>query len=376
MRLLDRYFLRELLVPLAFCVGGFLVIYLAADVLTRMEDFHGKKFTGANILTWYLISLPAFVVQVMPISLLLSLLFTLSAHAKNHEITAVRAAGVSLWRLAAPYFAVGFVCSLGVLALNELWIPDIDQKTEAIEESHLAAKDIAKRRVIRDFGFSCAPEGVPRMWLVGAYDPVTGDMTKVQLDWVRSDGTRRWLAADAARFTNSVWTFVNAVEFHENPMLNVNLAPVLRTNLLTLKELSETPDEIRSAVKISQRLNGGRKTRGVDLPVSDIRDYLRLHPKPTPAEQNWIYTNLHGRLALPWACLVVVLIALPFGAASGRRNVFMGVAGSIAICFAYFVLQQVGIALGVAGIVPSWLGGWMPNLIFAATGIWLTARVR
>jgi lipopolysaccharide export system permease protein len=72
----------------------------------------------------------------------------------------------------------------------------------------------------------------------------------------------------------------------------------------------------------------------------------------------------------------VVLIAIPFGAASGRRNLFFGVAGSIFICFTFFVLQQVGLALGLGGRLPPWLAAWLPNLIFGAAGLWMTARVR
>ena len=375
MRVLDRYLLRELLVPLGFCLSGFLVFYLSADVLFNLGDFHAKKLTGADILEWYAVSAPEFFVQVFPISLLLALLFALTAHAKNNEITAMRAAGISLWRLAAPYFVTGILGSLLVLALNELWLPDIGVRTESIEQRHLMPSGGAARRFVKDFGFSCSPEGTPRTWLVGAYDLETGDMTKVQLDWVRRDGTRRWLAADSAWFTNSAWTFFNVVEFRENPAQNVNLAPAFRTNLLVLPEVTETPEEIRSAVRISQRRTAGN-TGKVDLSVAEILDYLRLHPKPTRAERNWIHTKLHGRLATPWTCLVVVFIALPFGAASGRRNVFFGVAGSIAICFAFFVVQQIGLAFGVAGWLPPWLAGWLPNLVFGGGGAWLTSRVR
>ena len=87
-------------------------------------------------------------------------------------------------------------------------------------------------------------------------------------------------------------------------------------------------------------------------------------------------TQLHTRIAGYWTCLVVVLIALPFGAASGRRNAFVGVAASIFICFGYFVASRLGLALGTAGHLPPLLAGWLPNLIFAATGVWLTQRIR
>jgi lipopolysaccharide export LptBFGC system permease protein LptF len=71
-----------------------------------------------------------------------------------------------------------------------------------------------------------------------------------------------------------------------------------------------------------------------------------------------------------------VVIAIPFAAGSGRRNVFVGVAASIVIFFAYYMLQQVGLAFGEAGRVPPWLGAWLPNIVFATVGLIMTTRVR
>jgi lipopolysaccharide export LptBFGC system permease protein LptF len=149
----------------------------------------------------------------------------------------------------------------------------------------------------------------------------------------------------------------------------------LQTNLLAFPQFSETPEQIKSEVRLSTSivLRGARKA---DIPIAEILAYLRLHPNLSRADHCWLYTKLHGRLAAPWTCLVVVLIAIPFGAASGRRNLFVGVAGSIFICFTYFVLLQVGLALGTGGYVPPWLSAWFPNLSFGLVGLWLTATVR
>ena len=81
-------------------------------------------------------------------------------------------------------------------------------------------------------------------------------------------------------------------------------------------------------------------------------------------------------MAAPFTCLAVVLIALPFGARSGRHNVFVGVAGSIFICFAYFILQRVSVGLGVAGYLPPVVAAWLPNILFGGAGIALMFRVR
>jgi lipopolysaccharide export LptBFGC system permease protein LptF len=164
-------------------------------------------------------------------------------------------------------------------------------------------------------------------------------------------------------------------EFREAADPNDAPVPVARTNVLAMPEFSETPEEINSEIKIQESMTIGT-TKKADVPIRDILNYLRLHPTPSRGYQFWLYTKLEGRLAAPWTCVVVVLIAIPFGAAGGRRNVYVGVASSIIICFAYFVLLQLGLALGTSGRLPAWLAAWLPNMSFGLAGLWLTARVR
>ena len=89
-----------------------------------------------------------------------------------------------------------------------------------------------------------------------------------------------------------------------------------------------------------------------------------------------LMTQFHGRVAQPWTCMVVVLMALPFGVVTGRRNVFVGVAGSVGICFFYFVLLRWGLALGTAGQIPPVLAAWLPNIVFGCTGLGLLLKIR
>ena len=190
MRLLDRYLLRELLTPLFFCVSGILVLCLVFDIFANYDTFLELKLSVREMLIWQLISLPTYFVLVFPITLLLALLYALTTHARHHEITAIRAAGVSLWRLGAPYFAVGLLGSLLVFALNELWIPDTETRTEVIAQRHLTTGAAATNQLVRDFGFTCAPTGAPRTWLVGVYDPDSGEMPA----FISGQMQRPWLS--------------------------------------------------------------------------------------------------------------------------------------------------------------------------------------
>jgi lipopolysaccharide export system permease protein len=372
MRLLDRYLLRELLLPLAFCLCGFVLFYITLDLFSQLNEFRNKGLSAAEVAEYYLVTTPDSLATILPVALLLALLYSLTNHARHNEITAIRAAGVSLWRLSAPYFAVGFAATVALAALNEFWLPDMDQRADRILDRHALGQPVqSASRVLRNFGFTNGRDR--RTWQIGIYDPLRCEMTDPKVDWDLPDGTHRELIAQRAVWTNQAWTFFGVVEnTYGGGALTNRFLP---TNAIARPDFSETPEIIASEIKISGRI-GQRLGKKAELPLLEIFDYLRLHPDLKPTNAAWLYTRLHTRMADPWRCLIVVLIALPFGAASGRRNVVVGVAASIVIGFAYFVCQQMSTGLGSGGHLPPWLAAWAPNLIATALGIWLILRVR
>jgi lipopolysaccharide export system permease protein len=376
MRLLDRYLLRELLSPLGYCLGGFLIFWISFDLFNELSDLQENKLRFGDIVEYYAVKSPEFLVEVLPIALLLALLYTLTNLSRHHELTAIRSAGVSLWRLSLPYFGVGLVATAALFLMNEFWVPDSADRAEQIMTRRLTVQQrAAEKHLVRDLGLSNARDR--RTWYAGVYNLQSAEMWNVQINLTLADGGRRRLLAERAVRTNGVWTLFKVREFLERPGVNAQPVPGLQAAVLEMPELTETPEEIESELKISQRLARSiRKARDADLPISEILDYLRFHPNPLEKDRPWLYTKLHGRLAAPWTCMVVVLIAIPFGAAAGRRNIFVGVASSIFICFGFFVVLQLGLALGAGGKLPAWLGAWLPNLVFGTVGLWLTARAR
>ena len=375
MRLLDRYLLRELLVPFAYCLTGFWIFWTAFDMFADIEDFQEGGLGFLDFAKYYAIKTPELLVVVLPVALLLSLLYALTTHARHQELTAMRAAGIGLWRIALPYLAVGFILSLAVFAMNELWLP---HSLDATEEILQGKKKSARGQTWeRKLGFANTRHN--RTWLIEAYNTATHVMLRPFVEWKLDTGTLLQIWAERAVYQRGNWVFTNVQE-RTFPAIRGEYPTVLETNLLVMEEFSETPSEIASAIKIS-RIDDYKSAKRAQLSIREILNYKRLHVRQDsrPRTMNtmaMLDTKLHGRLAAPWTCLVVVLIALPFGAISGRRNVFVGVASSIVICFAYFVLMQVGLGLGAGGYIPPSLAAWSPNAFFAFAGIFLTFRLR
>lgn len=484
MRLLDRYLLRELLLPLGVCLGGFLVFWIAFDLFNELRNFQEEHATLSGIVQLYVIRMPDLLLTILPVGELLGLLYALTRLTRHNEITAIRAAGISLWRIALPYFVLGILLSGGLYWLNEEAAPHAAEREEQLRASWLDPQASESARLWRaNVNFQNPTER--RAWSIGRFNVATFELEQPRVDMYLPKEAFRELTATSARWTNGAWSLTNGLELlhrfagdpapasriqrrlsasdlpspsesiarWEGSNILVSNVLVLRTNLaftntvsrqgwkvaefaptnaelkdlssaeplgtgarrlimaeravwtngmwrflnareflyrsgtddlpfdqtfteLDLPELSETPEIIKSEVRVSSLLTRATVIRKPQLSVAEVRDYQRLHPRLSVRDRALLDTVLHARLAGPWTCLVVVLIAIPFSVPSGRRNVFYGVAGSIALAFGYFVLQRVGFALGQSQAAPAWLAAWLPNFFFGLLGLVLTARVR
>ena len=372
MRLLDRYLLRELLIPFGYCLSGFFIFWITFDLFGELTEFQNHKLKGLEVAHYYLIKTPETFVTVLPIALLLAMLYALTNHARYQELTAMRAAGISLWRLALPYFGLGFILSLCLFAVNELWVPRSVRLAEQILNRHQPNRAGSNsEQWERKLGFTNTRQN--RKWFIEAYNVTTHEMFHPHVEWILATGTRWEISSERAFFEDGHWIFTNVQE-RIFPAAQGVFPAMSQTNLLVMEDFREAPEDIQNFIKVS-KISGFREARKAQLSIREILD-LQRGASQDPKKKALLDTKLHGRLAAPWTCLVVVLIALPFGAATGRRNVFVGVASSILICFTFFVLSQFGLALGAGKVLPPWVAAWMPNLFFAVGGTWMIWRVR
>ena len=375
MRLLDRYLLREFATPFFYCFFGFYVFWVSFDLLAQLDAFQRTKLSSGDVLMYYVLKMPDQFGVVIPVALLLGLLYALTQHSRYNELTAMRAAGIGLWRLSLPYFAVAVMLAVVTFATNEIWLPDSIAAAQrflgVVQDGKIKGAD---RNILRNVGFSNTAKN--RRWFIESYNLRSHEMVRPRVEWTLVTGTRREVSAERGFWNGEAWVFTNVQELVYPPIKGALPGPPIETNILVWSELSETPAEVESEIKIA-RINSSdlRQIRKAQFSIKEILDYQARNPGKGD-KSRVLDTKLHGRMAAPFTCIVVVLIALPFGAITGRRNVFVGVASSVVICFAYFVLVQVALALGTGGYIAPWLGAWGPNLLFAITGFALTWRLR
>ncbi len=367
--MLDRYLLRELLVPLGYCLGGFLIFYIAFDLIFQINRFLDAHLLFFDIVEYYVVTLPELLAeQVLPVSLLLALLYATTNHSRYNELTAMRAAGISLWRLAMPYFATGAAFGLGVFLIGEFWLSSADDRAKMILDRRQA--DASERGQATRLTFH--NDATHRDWTISRFNRATGELLHPVIEIHMQDGSAQTLAAERADFHDGKWSFYNVT----NWVQATNSAFPISTNYAKVTlDLPETPAWIRSEIKF-HTFRSADAAKGPKFSMGEIRDFLKLHPQIEKDKKARLLTQFQARLAAPFTCLAVVLIALPFGARTGRHNVFVGVASSIFICFAYFIMQKISYGLGLGGFLPPFLAAWLPNIVCGGTGLILLSRVR
>lgn len=388
MRLLDRYFLRELLIPFVYCLCGLFVFWLTFNLLDDLEDFQKANLATADVGVYYLHKMPELLAVVVPVALLLAMMHSLTNHSRHNEFIAARAAGVGVWRFSAVYCFVGLICSALLFCINESWGARDDLSIEALQAQRHAEPG-AKHEALWSRKWFFKNHATGREWMIEEYNRHTTEMIGAHINWRLGEGASgQWngwplsegviidLKAESGCFVDGVWTFKNVWLQHRNPS-QPEAQSYWQTNypLLKVPQFTETPRQLRSQIRISQ-LKNIQLAKEASVSLREIADYLALHPDLSPEERARLDTQYHGRLARPLRCLVVAFIAFPFGATAGRRNAFAGVAGSVFLCFAYFVLMRFGLTLGTGGSVPPWLGAWLPNILFSSAAGLMIAKMR
>jgi lipopolysaccharide export system permease protein len=85
---------------------------------------------------------------------------------------------------------------------------------------------------------------------------------------------------------------------------------------------------------------------------------------------------MHSKISLPFACLVMAFLGIPFVIKSGRSSgMAMGIGFSLMIGFSYYIINAVLFSFGQAGILTPVISAWAANFIFMLSAIWLTMTV-
>ena len=355
MRLLDRYVLRHFLLAYFYCIAGFISIWFIFDISDNISTFLDERVSRALIAKYYLTQAPQILVILLPVALLLALLFSLGRMSRSNEIVSMLTAGVSLPRLIAPLLAVGLLTTALSTFLNYSLAPHAEFSRKKLLEDPQS-----KRQVMGVVAQIFRNRTDNRTWFIQQFRPGENLFTTVQI--VQQDANdnivTNYIATHVVYHPETkAWELQETRIVHYDSAGNITeLIPYVLSFPIT--DWSETPFRLASA-----------NLRAEYLGVPELQDYMHFNSDFPATLLAPFATHLRYRIALPWTCLVIALIAMPLGIGYSRRGILSSVAAAIVLVFLMNFVTHLFLALGEGARIPTWAAAWTPNALFGLVGL-------
>jgi len=354
MPILDRYILRSFLTPFLLCFFGFFSIWLVFDLQSHTSDFLDARVSVGEMVIYYLMLAPQFMMLCLPVGLLLALLFCLSKMSRSNEIISMLTAGQSLPRVLLPLFIAGMVLTGVCTVLNYSLAPHAERiRKERKQSATPRANVFFPNRADQRFWY-----------VVGMPLKIdTGDsfLHGVYILEKNAAGTiiAKWEAA-TARYVSATqtWLLFNGWARQFAPDRTLISSKPFKT--LQLKGWSETPWRMASSSLDPQGMS-----------VPELRNFLRLNADFSSAQLARYRTHLQYRWALPFQCLAVVFFAGPLAVVFSRRGMLSGIAVAIFLFAGMMFFGHLMLAIGKGGRVAPFTAAWLPIILFAGIGLCL-----
>jgi lipopolysaccharide export system permease protein len=368
--LIDRYILREWLATLALVLAATLGVLLLQEMYDNFSDLLDHGAGASDIAVLYAVRMPSFLTVVLPLDLLISLLYCLGQLHRNNELTAMRAAGLGIFRLTRGIWVIGALCCGLMWLCNSRVVPWSVEESRRIEDSIRFRHDAQTESVdsvglVKSVTFDNRPDG--RLWFINRYSRFTGrayGVTVSVLDAQRRDVTR-YLAREAEYDpATRGWTFRNGSQVE----LDVETGETVRPTKFSERTFPSFHENPQLMLLIDRN--------PLDLSFRELReliDYLISDGSPKVTKYALRYYSL---IADTLSCLIVIGIAIPFAVAGVRTSPVVGVSKSIALFFAYYLLSSLANTIGGRGLLTPEAAAWLPNLVMICAAGWFFVRMR
>ncbi|HEY0759772.1 MAG TPA: LptF/LptG family permease [Acidisarcina sp.] len=362
--ILDEYVLREFLTSFALVEVTFVLLMLVFTFFELLGDIIRNR-TALVTVGEYLINLtPSMIYSITPLAVLIAVLVTFGMLNRTSELTAMKATGISLYRVVLPILVIASMLAVALFLFDEVYLPSANRRQEALRSIIKGKPAQTFLRPDQVWMFGNQQPGKPgRIFYYQFFDTdrdLFANLTVFEFNPDSFSLSRRIFASSAHWEPRSQsWIFENGWERTFNGETISGYEPF---DVRSFSEIREQPQYFKKESRPSSEMSFGELERYIrDLRQSGF-DTMQLR------------VQLSHKLAYPLITLVMAVLAIPFALSSGKRSSLTGVAVAIGVAISYWVVAGTFEALGNVNMLPAVLAAWSPDLLFALAGGYLLLK--
>jgi len=358
-RILHRYVLSEFIRLFTLTLSSLIFIYVIVLFFQKMQLFTKHQAPLYLIFEYFLYKIPEIMFEwTLPYGVLFATLLTLGTLSRHSEITAMKAGGVSLYRIISPLLLFALLVSLFSFIGNEYISPLAAQKTK-----YLLDVKVRKEEPSSFFkNYKIWYQGDGGIFDIQLLDPkqkVLKGLTFYKIDPEFRCIQR--LDAREARWVNGKWQLLNGTvrDFAEDGSMRT----------LPFREMEIS---IKEDWESFQRVERSSE----EMSYTELRTYIHKI-RAAGYDSTRYLVDLHAKVASPLLNLVMVLAGIPFALKTGRSGgLALNIGISVMIGFVCGVTFYVFLSLGKSAILPPLISVWTPIVLFGLAGTFTLMSVR
>jgi LPS export ABC transporter permease LptG len=362
--ILDDYVLREFLTTFFMVLVSFVLLMLVFTFFELLGDIIRNR-TPLVTVGEYLIDLtPSMIYNIAPLGVLVAVLVTFGVLARTSELTAMKATGISLYRVMVPIVVVSALIAVALFLFDESYLPSANRRQEALRSVIKGRPAQTFLRPDQKWIFGRQEPGKPgRIFYYQFFDPDQerfANLTVFEFNPENFSLSRR-IFASSVHWEPQLqqWVFEHGWErrFDGEAVSSYN-----QFSVEDFPEINEPPQYFTKQALQSQEMTFGQLERY----IRDLRQ--------SGFDTKHLSVQLQIKVAYPLVTLVMAVLAIPFALSMGKRGSLTGMATAIGLAITYWVVQLMFESLGNVNLLPTLLAAWSPDLLFGLAGAYLLLR--
>ncbi|MBI9077647.1 MAG: LPS export ABC transporter permease LptF [Desulfatibacillum sp.] len=357
-----KYMVGEMLPPFGVTLLVFALIFLMTRMLQLTDYVVNFRVGLGHVLLLLLYSMPFFLIFVIPMSTMMAVLLTFLRMSSDNEITALKAAGWSLYNLLPPVLVFCTAAALLTASMSFLALP----------WGRLAAREllveVARKNVevgLKERTFERTFKNV--VLYVGAVDAESRTLHHVFIEDRRNNELSSTIMASSGKIVPStkkdIWE------------LRLKDGVVVRADQKNQSMFTVGFESYDFTLNLASALGPSAKDKDEEeMYFNELLTFVKRYNKQDD-RYFLALLEVHKKFSIPFSCLALGLAAIPLGMVSRSARRSFGVALGLGLFLLYYLLLSAGWVFGETGQYPPALGMWMPNLVIGALGTYTLVRM-
>ena len=356
---IDTYIIKHFFYKLFFLIIGFIILFTLVSIIEHLDKFIDAAMPAKQIFIYHLYSIPWFISIALPMSILISTVFSFNSMQKNHELTALKASGIGLNRISIPLLLIGLLLSIASFQFENNIVTHYFQKKILLEQQYNLKRSSKKDTKKNDIYRQIAPN---TMLTIKKFKYLPNIALNVSIQEFKDNQIIKRFDTPKLKW-NSRKKLWSSNDYSKRSFLN-NEVKYIQSSLDTLIDINLTPFDLAQETLKPEEMN-----------YWELDKFVKKMYENGLYERRWV-VDLYFKSAFACTNFLMILFGICLSIRKPRTSMAVGLTFSIGVIFLYYTLLKVGQSLGYNGVLTPFISVWSVNIFFFIIGFYLFSKTR